>query len=78
MPYGFPVMSSLQTIVFQTILDTEFGQFFLCFVRTPEGDTLTCHPILNSNGVDVIYPPEELDKQTLDGLIAKMLTMQDM
>lgn len=71
-------MSSLQTIVFQTILETEMGQFFLCFVQTREGNKLTCHPILNSNGIEVVYPAQELDQETTDNLIAKMLTMKDM
>lgn len=71
-------MLSLQTIVFHTILDTELGQFFLCLVRTPEGDSLTCHPIKESNGIDVIYPPAEIDKSTEQHLISQVLTMQDM
>jgi|688.fasta_scaffold2166825_1 hypothetical protein len=67
----------METLVFHTILDTQLGQFFVCLVVTQDSEELTCHKIEMSNGVEVICPKEELDKETHDNLKNKLIHLLD-
>ncbi len=65
----------MHTIVLHTILETELGIFFVCLIRGENGDHLTCHPIKESNGVDVAFPPVEIDDDTRANLTERLLTL---
>lgn len=62
----------METLVLHTMLSTELGQFFVCLVLSDE-ISLSCHKIETSNGVDVIMPPQDLDKETHDNLVNRLL-----
>jgi hypothetical protein len=44
---------------------------------TQDSEELTCHKIEMSNGVEVIWPKEELDKETHDNLKNKLIHLLD-
>jgi hypothetical protein len=67
----------METLVLHSILHTELGHFFVCLVVTQDSEKLTCHKIETSNGVDVIMPPQDLDKETHDNLKDKLIYLLD-
>jgi len=66
----------MEALVLHSILHTELGHFFVCLVVSDEV-SLSCHKIETSNGVDVIMPPQDLDKETHDNLVNRLLPILD-
>jgi hypothetical protein len=63
----------METLVLHTILDTDLGQFFVCLIMSDSGVELSCHKIEMSNGIEVIFPAQELDEETRTNLINKLM-----